>query len=180
MRERILHAYMELASQQGLDRMTMDEVATRAGVSKRTLYRYFPAKEALLLAAVEEMKVRLAEKVNQMLTFNLNPDEIVAEILMSITTHGRFIFNQKGVEDLRVRYPQIWEDIDQFRQQRIQQVFGSIVRDMDPDVSPAIITKILLTAVHEVLNPEFILSNQLTFEDAARQTSRLLLRMISK
>src|SRR6185312_394283 len=38
----------QLFASHGYAQVTMEQVAAQAGVSKRTLYKYFPAKEALL------------------------------------------------------------------------------------------------------------------------------------
>jgi AcrR family transcriptional regulator len=48
----ILAAAMELLFDQGLHAMSMHEVARRAGVSKATIYRWWPAKERLALDAL--------------------------------------------------------------------------------------------------------------------------------
>jgi AcrR family transcriptional regulator len=48
----ILTAAMELLFDQGLHAMSMDEVARRAGVSKATIYRWWPSKELLALDAL--------------------------------------------------------------------------------------------------------------------------------
>ncbi len=48
----ILAATMELLLDQGLHAMSMDEVARRAGVSKATIYRWWPSKERLALDAL--------------------------------------------------------------------------------------------------------------------------------
>ena len=48
----ILAAVMELLVDQGLHAMNMDEVARRAGVSKATIYRWWPSKERLALDAL--------------------------------------------------------------------------------------------------------------------------------
>jgi AcrR family transcriptional regulator len=48
----ILTAVMELLLDQGLHAMNMDEVARRAGVSKATIYRWWPSKERLALDAL--------------------------------------------------------------------------------------------------------------------------------
>lgn len=47
----ILVATLELVSEVGLAGLTMDAVASRAGVSKATIYRRWSSKEALLLDA---------------------------------------------------------------------------------------------------------------------------------
>jgi AcrR family transcriptional regulator len=51
-RERILHAAAVLMRTRGTT-ITMDEIAEEAGVGRRTLFRYFPTREDLLVAAVE-------------------------------------------------------------------------------------------------------------------------------
>src|SRR5690349_18099392 len=44
-------AFLEL----GYERTSMAEIATRVGGSKATLYGYFPSKEALFLAIIEQL-----------------------------------------------------------------------------------------------------------------------------
>src|SRR5712671_6902604 len=51
-RERILDAAMALAAEGGWDAVQMREVAERSDVALGTLYRYFPSKVHLLVAAL--------------------------------------------------------------------------------------------------------------------------------
>lgn len=51
-REAILTAAAELLLEHGLDAVSMDALAERAGVSKATIYRWWPTKEALALDAL--------------------------------------------------------------------------------------------------------------------------------
>ncbi|MEY9964244.1 AcrR family transcriptional regulator [Streptacidiphilus sp. MAP12-16] len=48
-----LKAVIELITEQGVAAVTMDAVAARAGVSKPALYRRWPSKQALIVAAAE-------------------------------------------------------------------------------------------------------------------------------
>jgi AcrR family transcriptional regulator len=50
--QRILDAALELLGQQGYVRMSMDAVAANAGVTKPTIYRRYPSKIQLALAAI--------------------------------------------------------------------------------------------------------------------------------
>jgi AcrR family transcriptional regulator len=51
-RSRILDTALELVGRHGLAELSMDELATRAGVSRATLYRLVPGKEALFAELV--------------------------------------------------------------------------------------------------------------------------------
>ncbi len=54
--EQILEATLSELQEVGYDRMTMDAVAKRAGASKATLYRHWPTKADLVVAAMRRMR----------------------------------------------------------------------------------------------------------------------------
>jgi AcrR family transcriptional regulator len=51
-RERILEAAFDLVGAHGLAALSMDDLATRAGVSRATLYRLFPGKPAIFTSLI--------------------------------------------------------------------------------------------------------------------------------
>ncbi|HET7357528.1 MAG TPA: TetR/AcrR family transcriptional regulator [Nocardioidaceae bacterium] len=53
--EHIVAAAAELMLSRGFDKMTVDDVATRAGVGKATVYRRWPSKDDLAVAAMEQV-----------------------------------------------------------------------------------------------------------------------------
>src|SRR5471030_1229009 len=55
----IVDAVLEEVIQEGIDGMSIEQVAARAGVAKATVYRRWPNKEALLLDAVTGVEVEL-------------------------------------------------------------------------------------------------------------------------
>jgi AcrR family transcriptional regulator len=57
-RERILDTAYELFSRRGIRDVGVDEVITRAGVAKATLYRHFPSKDDLVIAFLERREQR--------------------------------------------------------------------------------------------------------------------------
>ena len=63
-RTRILKAAEGAFSEKGYDQTTMEEIAQRLGVSKGTLYLYFPSKEALF-ARLTEMRQDVLRQVLQ-------------------------------------------------------------------------------------------------------------------
>jgi AcrR family transcriptional regulator len=55
----IIDAVLEEVIEEGIDGMSIEQVAARAGVAKATVYRRWPNKEALLLEAVTGVEVEL-------------------------------------------------------------------------------------------------------------------------
>lgn len=64
-RKRILDATLALASKGGYDAVQMRSVAERADVALGTLYRYFPSKIHLLVAALTQEFERMQEKLDR-------------------------------------------------------------------------------------------------------------------
>ncbi|PSK92280.1 TetR family transcriptional regulator [Murinocardiopsis flavida] len=54
-RERIVAAVAELTRTQGIDEISMTDVAAEAGITRTALYNYFPDKPALLLAFTDQV-----------------------------------------------------------------------------------------------------------------------------
>lgn len=52
--KRVLEAALHQFAQNGFDRTTVESIANLSGVSKVTIYNYFPSKEALLEAAIAQ------------------------------------------------------------------------------------------------------------------------------
>jgi AcrR family transcriptional regulator len=53
-RQRVLQAFVELSMERWLDQISLEDVATRAGVSLQTVFRRFGSKDGLLAAVGEE------------------------------------------------------------------------------------------------------------------------------
>jgi AcrR family transcriptional regulator len=51
-RQQVLDATADLVAEVGVERASIDEVASRSGVAKSTIYRHFPSKQVLLVEAV--------------------------------------------------------------------------------------------------------------------------------
>lgn len=64
--ELILGAAQELMAEQGYADMSMDDLATRVGVSKATLYQHFPSKEELAVNVIVRNMRRGEEYINSL------------------------------------------------------------------------------------------------------------------
>jgi AcrR family transcriptional regulator len=61
--ERILRATVEAAAVHGLTRLSVADVAKRAGLSRPTLYKHFESKDVLVAAAVQREAIMMMDAV---------------------------------------------------------------------------------------------------------------------
>lgn len=64
-RDRVIRAALDLAAEGGYDAVQMRDVAARAEVALGTIYRYFPSKDALLLAVMVQWLGDLEARVTR-------------------------------------------------------------------------------------------------------------------
>jgi AcrR family transcriptional regulator len=62
-RERVLHAARELFDERGVERVTMEDVARRAGVAKGTVFHRFGDRTGLALALLDEHERAIQDHV---------------------------------------------------------------------------------------------------------------------
>lgn len=79
--ERILTAALGLIGRRGVRRLGMQEIAEAAGVSRGTLYRYFPSKEHVLAGAADYDSARFSHGLDDALAAKERPEERVAAFM---------------------------------------------------------------------------------------------------
>ena len=79
--ERILTAGLALIGRRGVRRLGIREIAETAGVSRGTLYRYFPSKDHVLAAAAEYDGRRFSDGLDEVLAVADTPSERVTSFM---------------------------------------------------------------------------------------------------
>jgi AcrR family transcriptional regulator len=131
-RERILEAAAELIGQRGIQALSMEELATAAGVSRATVYRLYPSKAALFGEIVREFSpfAPLVRVVTE------HGDEPPDEVIPRIThTFARIALPRLGImrgvllEALSMR-PDAVRGVQPFMPEALAAVSGYLVRQM--------------------------------------------------
>lgn len=157
----ILATAADLFFEMGFSSVTTAEVASAAGVSKKTLYRLFPTKEALLLAVVRR----------EMDAFGRRLDETTAlpgASLMSVMRE--FVRVMAGqiarvgkvlASDVR-RMPGLWEEVNLLRQQvvlrRLDRLLERMVSDgvVRNDIDRRLIMELHVVLIQNLVTPDQI------------------------
>lgn len=94
-REDIIKASIELFVSEGFDRPSMDSIAAKANVSKRTLYKYFSSKRSLL----DEILIHLIGQNQNALDFHFQRERPLPEQLENIIGQkARFLLCSSNIK----------------------------------------------------------------------------------
>lgn len=157
LRERIVETAVEAFTKHGIKCITMDDIATSLGISKRTLYEVFSDKEALL----EECILKKQEESDAFLKEVLASSKNVLEVLLKGYQHSIEAFhatNKNFFEDIK-KYPKAYELLTRRRDQDSEEtvnffkegVSQGIFRD---DVNFAIVSMLVRKQIDLLINTD--------------------------
>jgi len=100
----ILSGAKKLFGKHGLKKTTMEEIATAAGKGKSTLYYYFPSKNEIFEAVVEDEMKNVVKRIREAVTASLTAKEKLKAFLQAQITSiiGFHSFREVLFEDLLV------------------------------------------------------------------------------
>ena len=163
----------------GFYKTTMDEIATELRMSKKTIYKFFPSKEDLVMAIAKHFMNKMKGKILPALNSDKNAVEKLGELIKILAGASEKISN-KRMEEMKRHYPTLWDEIDSFR---TQMMFGNITKVIDQgkkeglfiDYPTNIVMNILVASVRNIVNPDFILNNNFSIIEAARCAFKIII-----
>ena len=137
----------------------MDDLALELGISKKTLYAYFPGKFDLLEAVLAD-KLRSVEATLKEVTL-AHPDDFPATLrnLLAGTQRELDEIKPPFVRDMRQKAPDVFKLVERRRAALIQRYMGKFFVDgqrlgmVRKDVPAKLIIEILLAMVQSIMNP---------------------------
>lgn len=179
-KERIISQAEQLFLQFGYSKVTMDEIAANIGMSKKTLYKFFPGKEALVKEMISNMKCAVDDHIdsvwnNESMNF-MDKLKSVMNFIGKQTTklHGPLL------EDLHKNIPEVWKEIHDFRKANAVKRFTVFINEgvengvFRKDIDRQLIVLFYLHAIQGMINPETL--SQLPY--SANQVFDAIIRII--
>ena len=164
---------------EGFYKTTMDDVALELGMSKKTIYKFFPSKEDLVMAIAKHFMNRMKSKILPALNSDKNAIEKLSELIKILAGAAEKISN-KRMEEMKRHFPGIWNEIDSFRTKMMFENITKIINQgkeegLFIDYPTSIIMTILVVSVRSIVNPDFILNNSFSIIEGARFTFKIII-----
>ena len=170
MKERIQQKAEELFRHYGIRSVTMDEIATQLGISKKTIYQFYSDKDALVKDIFKSITDRNKEKCMQIKTKSENA--IHEQYLSSDAAQQIFInMNSAVLFDLNRFHPNVFADFEKHKKQFLFKVIkenilrgikeGLFRKDIDIDIVTWLQLEMISVIFHneEIVNGQVSLTN---------------------
>lgn len=181
-KEKILSKASERFLRDGFYKVTMNEIAADLRISKKTIYKYFPAKELLVNGTIDFITGRIKTEVEQIIDSDENS---VVKFCMLLDKIWSFFIRigDKWFRDLNNFMPEAWKRVDEFRSKMIFKNFTRLIEQgksekLILDYPTPIILNVFLNSIRATVNPEFVINNNFSLYQAAENTFEILLNGI--
>ena len=157
--EQIIEAARDLFSTYGYKRVSMDEIAKKANVTKKTVYSYFKSKEELLKYCINDeikkMKKIVEETEDKKVSFFKNVNNVIfrlleykseSKFLKSIITESEIFGNNVIIDNLK----QIDKEIRSYISRRLQEAIDKKYIEVDDvEITAFLIYKMYIALMFE-------------------------------
>lgn len=181
MKEKIVEATIEQILKFGFRKFTIDDVTSRLGISKKTVYKYFDSKRSLISAAVDYyMALDRAKHIQAM----ASSDSFQERFLNLMTSETHAMVPTWLLAELQQYFPDLWEHCaacDQVIRDENMRVYAQGIADGEirADIHPALIDLVVERAFDGISDYRFLTRYDLTLNQALNQLKSLILYGIS-
>lgn len=176
----ILEHGFELLHRDGIRSFTVENLAQDLGMSKKTIYKFFPSKQRLLEKMFEFASSQVVwhfQRIREKEPTAIH--QIVRIIGLLSSTSSKISIRRIG--DIKIRYPMIWKQMEEFRLNRkndflaifkLGQEQGLIRKSLDVELTATMFMHILSST----FQPEFFIQNNLNPTQAFQAFQGIFLR----
>ena len=179
LRDRILEQSRDEFLSRGFSKVTLDEIATGLGISKKTLYKYYPSKEELLRASLPSMMRSAGWELERIASSDKPLVEKLASALMLV---GKYVSRIRGetITDFQRFVPSLWKELDQYRQ---EQIINRLIKMLQqgraenvfrPEVNEQVLIYMLVSSLRSVIHPAILSKHSFSAEEAAMSIFKVL------
>ena len=161
-RKRILEIARPQFLRYGFRKATMSEIAAELGMSKKTVYEFFPSKENLLRGVINEMQEEM--EANTAALIGSAQFDFVQKFKLLMEHCAVFYskFNHNFHTDIQRNVPEVWKCCDEFRRERVRSHMLAFLHEgieagyFRRDINEQVVMMVFSAAMQSLLTPEVL------------------------
>jgi AcrR family transcriptional regulator len=178
-KDKILKAASNTFFARGFYKIPIDDIASSLKMSKKTIYKHFPAKEDL----VREVAYLFIKTHSDNIGGIINNDYNAVEKLFYIFRYlGNMLINvnDQWFSDIQSQAPEIWNEIEVFRSRFMTQNISRIIEQGKKEKyivnhPSQIMINLFISSIRGIINPAFITNNKIPAFRALESTLDILM-----
>ncbi len=170
-KERIITHAEDRFLSSGFNKVTLDELSSELGISKKTMYKFFPSKDELLKTIIRAMERRVERNITKIVESEKPVVQKLAEFMLFIgKVAGRL--SRAFQLDVQRFAPAIWKELEAFRREKITTYFGAMIQEAKKerifrdDVNDQVVFMMFLNSVQSIVNPEVLSQHSFSPKEA--------------
>ena len=176
-RKKIVDEASELFHTYGYKRVTMEEIAAKSKVSKKTLYSIFSSKNEIMKVSLESMTGSLITQMSELLDKTLPIDKTFSEF-SHIVKQMKFALSKPMIIDLN-DLPELFEIIDTKRRKIIRKFEGVLKEnikkgEVKKGLNTTVFMNVLMSSVDILLCPAKMIELNISPGDLIEQIISIL------
>jgi len=173
---KILGAAIELFRQYGFKTITMDDIARRAGISKKTLYQHFANKNEVVNEAVSWYKGKISESCCAAMEDSKNAIEAMVRIMGMFDSINRQM-NPLALLELERFFPETFKQFrDSMVERDVQNIKNNLERGMmeglyRADIDPEFMSRYRMELSLLMYHPTLLINDRFDLQFVGREIS---------
>jgi AcrR family transcriptional regulator len=153
----------------GYHKVTMVEIATDLKMSKNTIYLYFPSKRDIAKSLVASIKGKINDYQQKVEKTEKDPLKIISLNILFLQQELAPWF-EHFLKDIQLELPELWQEFVDFRSEKVMDleklVASGIKKRHFRQVNPALAVRAYLGAVNNIIDPEILQQEGVSFQQA--------------
>jgi AcrR family transcriptional regulator len=156
--DRILAAAGELFYRNGIKSITMDDIASNLGISKKTIYQFYPDKDSIVVAITDLELTDQTRQMDEMRNASVNAIDEIFKVMNCITgTFSRITPNL--FYDMQKYHPMSWMRFHEYKEKKMMSFVEDNLRTgikqelYRKDINIRLMAKFRIEEVGMVFNP---------------------------
>ncbi len=184
MQEQIIEKFIELFRRYGVKNITMDELCSQLGISKKTLYKHFPSKKELLKESARYFTKTRIRKIRNLVEQAPDGVEALFKVVLFILQEVKQV-NPALLYEIQKYYPEAHKVFEENFDAPLQKIMEKIIRQgkkegfFRENINEEIVSHIYIVSKQAILEIKYNLLAKFELSDIIREYLYLFVSGVS-